>query len=617
MSNNIDELSNVPDLAESLTQQQQQSDQVAKEQVDLSNGPTDQFKLAENAPLHYRKICMLVCPECNYVEFPGCGEHQTLVGFPFGPLGEFACRGCLTARRANRYSSNLHVAATHLSGPWARACRKCTKKRATPMGLLFPTTMNLSILMTKYTQQQDKTELLPLEITYCPKCRVVILHKDIVPLSHQTVHALANCTGSWTTVKGNLSLEETEYCNSNWINTPYYRALLQELLISEPQSKGSNSSTGQSTVHVGVRCNQCCTTMSRSGSVGPIVGLRYECTVCQNVNFCATCEQTIANQSCLIYRNNPYGQEQRHLPTHHPLVKHVKPIQSDFLSSSVCNSLADAGFELDLFTTSQAVEPFVCALCLSVARDSKLIECGHVFCESCLRKVCNQSYECPLDRLPISESCFDQVNLAEQEVRSIIQEQTVNCLHASSNQCPWTGRLGDLQQHMDQECKWIMCDFAKYGCTVRRLRTDCTGCTNTSQLDNEHERQHNHMLQDRVSQLTEQHKKMQETFSDALKLAHHPSISASTYEFRFTSVESIISDLDESLKREIVLRTNEVKTQVDALQDQYDQQLEQDQQRILELEKSQQRIKQIIIYGFSIVAGILTTALLFPVRKQK
>lgn len=85
--------------------------------TDITHTPAKRHESA------FRKFAALICPNCNYCEFPGCGTHHTLLTNAKGN-GHASCSGC---ERKN------HDCSTDKSSPWCDHCRDCKQSRADPM----------------------------------------------------------------------------------------------------------------------------------------------------------------------------------------------------------------------------------------------------------------------------------------------------------------------------------------------------------------------------------------------------------------------------------------------------------------------------------------------------
>jgi len=82
----------------------------------------------------YHNVGVLICPDCRYIEFPGCGVHASLLTVKKGN-GHMACSGCVKDEEEDESLKNnllSHIAATDVSSPWCEACRNCNKVKADP-----------------------------------------------------------------------------------------------------------------------------------------------------------------------------------------------------------------------------------------------------------------------------------------------------------------------------------------------------------------------------------------------------------------------------------------------------------------------------------------------------
>lgn len=96
----------------------------------------------------FHRVGSLLCPDCEYLEFPGCGRHNSLLSSRKGN-GHYQCHGCVLDKHEREDSdssagvgqadllgmllSSAEVAATDTSSPWAESCRNCAQVRANPV----------------------------------------------------------------------------------------------------------------------------------------------------------------------------------------------------------------------------------------------------------------------------------------------------------------------------------------------------------------------------------------------------------------------------------------------------------------------------------------------------
>jgi len=122
------------------------------------------------------------------------------------------------------------------------------------------------------------------------------------------------------------------------------------------------------------------------------------------------------------------------------------------------------GFEIDIFSTEPSAS-CICAVCHDVLKEASSLNCGHTFCDGCVKSLRNRRINtggiarirksCPNCRATITSSNPNYV------VREIIDALQVRC--PNSTECDWTGRVDGIDQH-DSTClyKIIECDVV--GC---------------------------------------------------------------------------------------------------------------------------------------------------------
>ena len=68
--------------------------------------------------------------------------------------------------------------------------------------------------------------------------------------------------------------------------------VFQKLLTSDELPSVEQSAKEAEAIHLGVSCDGC--------EVGPIVGLRYKCSVCKNFDYCSKCEERLGHEHAFL-----------------------------------------------------------------------------------------------------------------------------------------------------------------------------------------------------------------------------------------------------------------------------------------------------------------------------
>jgi len=69
--------------------------------------------------------------------------------------------------------------------------------------------------------------------------------------------------------------------------------------------------------------------------------------------------------------------------------------------------------------------------------------CGHIFCETCIEQVTEE--QCPVCK----ETKFTKSH--DKRLQKMLNNLQVHCIHQSDG-CGWTGELGKLDEHLDNQC---------------------------------------------------------------------------------------------------------------------------------------------------------------------
>ncbi|KAH8915772.1 hypothetical protein BT69DRAFT_1340937 [Atractiella rhizophila] len=102
--------------------------------------------------------------------------------------------------------------------------------------------------------------------------------------------------------------------------------------------------------------------------------------------------------------------------------------------------------------TSAPPQNLECPICRDPMVEPTMLPCLHIFCSFCLEKLCTTAEEegaflkCPIDRKLFLE---ETVTPAPTLVRGMLDDLEVECLR---DECHWTGRRGDLKQHVEGGC---------------------------------------------------------------------------------------------------------------------------------------------------------------------
>lgn len=98
------------------------------------------------------------------------------------------------------------------------------------------------------------------------------------------------------------------------------------------------------------------------------------------------------------------------------------------------------GYNTDLFVDKARAEPFECAVCLDVVRRATGTECGHMFCDTCIRACASSGAHlvCPLCRADVDPDGLSPLAAIDR----IVQQMRVRC-----PLCSWEGELMLMDAH--------------------------------------------------------------------------------------------------------------------------------------------------------------------------
>jgi hypothetical protein len=112
-------------------------------------------------------------------------------------------------------------------------------------------------------------------------------------------------------------------------------------------------------------------------------------------------------------------------------------------------------FSEDMLIDPIPSEDLLCPICFGIMREPVLDPCNHRYNRECLRHWLNESDVCPISKLDLD---IDDVKPLP-ELASVCPDVRTRCLYF--DKCEWTGTLGMLQSHLDQECahEFVLCEL--------------------------------------------------------------------------------------------------------------------------------------------------------------
>lgn len=131
----------------------------------------------------------------------------------------------------------------------------------------------------------------------------------------------------------------------------------------------------------------------------------------------------------------------------------------------------------DFVPESRAIiQYYICPLCEGVYFDPVVDNCGHVFCKSCLTRQLETEKICPFSKNRLEVGNFNTLQI----VNNILEQQSVVCKNRHFH-CDWTGKLLDLQVHLNVNCKRQLVNCPNEGCEKKIFREEVP--THSAQCD--------------------------------------------------------------------------------------------------------------------------------------
>jgi len=441
--------------------------------------------------IQFKRLAVLLCPlkSCQYLDFPGCGRHDELLSVPI-ENGHMACATCI------REENPMNTITDTLDSHW-KLCHGCQNEPIQVKELLIHE--DILKQLSEWTKDLAVEGKFSAKINQCQDCHSFAItnaeiSNDTPPIIH---HACDKCRVNLEpiTFTANISKSEVDCLRDCINNSPSLRLFpskLSEGIKIEP-------------VHSFFQCDLCQT--------GPIRGARLHCTQCENVDFCEPC------------LNNFEGKEIEMKTGEIHLVSHamVKFNASDragyhLVQKQNLSKEAKIGYDSNLFEkhpfneqNQNLINAVTCAVCLNVSKNAKITPCGHIFCSDCIAHHVSLRSDCPLDRLPLPSNLMEKISIFDLEVRATVNN--LHCVCVNGEKCSWQGKLNNLMNHLENECEFKECPFAKYGCSVKLWKNEeKNSAENTEQKHN-----HTELLSELVNNLNDQQSCFAKTLADAMQ----------------------------------------------------------------------------------------------------
>ena len=122
------------------------------------------------------------------------------------------------------------------------------------------------------------------------------------------------------------------------------------------------------------------------------------------------------------------------------------------------------GYDCEFVTPQPDAIQTECPVCLRIPKEPCLVSCpcGREFCRECVEQIQKENKPCPLcNRAGL-------IFLRHHGSERYLKAQEVWCAHKKTSGCKWRGKLGDYEQHLNQnpspENQLTGCRFVEVGC---------------------------------------------------------------------------------------------------------------------------------------------------------
>jgi hypothetical protein len=136
------------------------------------------------------------------------------------------------------------------------------------------------------------------------------------------------------------------------------------------------------------------------------------------------------------------------------------------MNPKLCSFEKQLDLSMFLVESQEIVRDYICPLCEGVLKDPIIDQCSHVFCKNCIEKHLQKNKSCPSNPSLILEP--NRLNTIKF-VTQILERQMMYCPNKEKN-CNWTGKLGSLDQHIQNECMKNPVICGNLGCDQKILK---------------------------------------------------------------------------------------------------------------------------------------------------
>lgn len=114
----------------------------------------------------------------------------------------------------------------------------------------------------------------------------------------------------------------------------------------------------------------------------------------------------------------------------------------------------------EIFLEQNLIEKFICPIDFGICRNPIIDNCGHTYGKKCLMNCLKLSNKCPLTNNKYPSFQKFPINYG---IKNFLFDLKIKCINYNKT-CSWTGKLEELEKHLENDCNDIKEECPIEGC---------------------------------------------------------------------------------------------------------------------------------------------------------